>query len=110
MGQLCLTYAGMREIVGLWSDQSSRTDAVMHFLFIFYLFFIYFFKTLLYLMDYFNTVLKRPSMIDIEISSIFRPLAANLIHNARSKVFNTKASIVVHSWQWDSHEIFDTAR
>ena len=45
-------------------------------------------------MDYFNTVLKRPSMIDIEISSIFRPLAANLIHNARSKVFILKTPLL----------------
>ena len=43
-------------IVGLWSDQSSRIDAGMRF------FFLFFFKTLLYLMNYFNTVLKRPSM------------------------------------------------
>ena len=45
-------------IVGLWSDQSSRIAAVMR-VFYYYLIFL---KTLLYLMDYFNTVLKRPSM------------------------------------------------
>ena len=53
-------------------------------------------------MDYFT-----PQTIDIEISGIFRPPAANLIHNARSKGFfniYTKAAIVVHTWQRDSHE------
>ena len=43
-------------IVDLWSDQSSRIDAAM------WVFLFCFFKTLLYLMEYFNAVLKRPSM------------------------------------------------
>ena len=36
-------------IIGLWSNQSSRIDAAMRVLL------LYFLKTLLYLIDYFNT-------------------------------------------------------
>ena len=50
-------------IVGLRSDQSSRIDAAMRsFVVVDCLFFFIFFKTLFYLMDYFNTVLNRPSV------------------------------------------------
>ena len=40
-------------------------------------------------MDYFT-----PQTIDIEISSIFRPPAANSIHNARSEVFILKPPLL----------------
>ena len=51
-------------IVGLWSVQNSRIDATMRlFCWVFLLvFWVFFLKTLFYLLDYFSTVLKRPSM------------------------------------------------
>ena len=49
----------------------------------------FFLKTLLYLMDYFT-----PQTIDIDISGIFRPPTANLIHNERSEVFILKPPLL----------------
>ena len=74
-------------IVGLLSDQSSTFEATMWF-------FCFVFQTLLYLMDYFNNVLKRPSM---KLAGTSMPFC---------KWWCSK--FILHSIyfenQWDSHE------
>ena len=75
-------------------------DAFVCFLGVFFVLF-FCLKTLLYLMDCFNTVLKRPSM---KLAGTSMPFFKWWTSIHAQNFFYTKAAIVVHSWQWDSHE------